>query len=303
MKKTATFFALSIASTLLADCPNGNCGYNQGPYSQNQGYSQGYSQGQMRDGYNQNQSQRQNDNYDNRSNGNYYNNRNDGYDNRNANMDNRGSNMDNRYDNRGSNMDNRNSNVMDNRNNDGRTTMHESPSDNLVKGSDAEILQKAHDVLSAGWMSSGYPNVSYDVNNGNITLRGTVESMNDKAKIEDKIRKLDGVRQVNNQITVTGKNTAYNDDSTATKMRSAEKKYPQDTAATDADRALNAKIRDKLSGWFTNDYEQVVIKTNNGVVTISGFVEKYDDIQKVNDKLKDVSGVKSVNNQLSAKKT
>lgn len=83
------------------------------------------------------------------------------------------------------------------------------------------------------------------------------------------------------------------------KMKSA--KYPQDYAATESDRALNAKIRDKLSGWFTNDYEGLSIRTTNGVVTITGTVDKVDDIQKINDKLKDINGITSVNNQVTAK--
>lgn len=85
-------------------------------------------------------------------------------------------------------------------------------------------------------------------------------------------------------------------------VRESEKNYPQDTAATEADRQLNAKIREKISdGWFVRSYEIVTLRSNNGVVTLVGFVDSNDDIKKINDKLKEVDGIRSVNNQINVK--
>lgn len=173
---------------------------------------------------------------------------------------------------------------------------------------DQEISKNVQDLLEPGIFSRGYPNVKFNVNNGNVTLRGSANTQDDKMKIEDNVKKIKGVRQVNNQMTLMEKQMSYGDTSTTTsdmdaKVRDAEKNYPQDSASTEADKRINARIREKISdGWFTRSYEGIVLRTNNGVVTIVGVVDSRDDVQKINDKLKDVGGIRSVNNQLSTKK-
>jgi len=165
--------------------------------------------------------------------------------------------------------------------------------------SDQEITKKVRDILSSGWFSKGFQEVSFDVYNGNVNLRGTVDTLENKNKVEDSVKELDGVIQVNNQITVTKKTTSPYSDS---QLQASENKYPQDSAVTNQDRQLNAKIRAKLNGgWFSKGIETLVIKTANGVVVISGTVDKFEDIQKVNDQLKDIDGIKTVNNQLTVK--
>jgi osmotically-inducible protein OsmY len=76
---------------------------------------------------------------------------------------------------------------------------------------------------------------------------------------------------------------------------------PQDAAATEQDKQINAKIRDKLSNLGIKGFETIILRTQNGIVLISGSVDKVDDITKIKDQVKDVDGVKSVNNQLTAK--
>lgn len=170
---------------------------------------------------------------------------------------------------------------------------------NQRTGSDQEIRRKIHEALNSGWVSKGFQNVSFDVNNGNVNLKGSVDSLENKNKIEESVKKIDGVRQVNNQITIVKESTGTYSE---TQLQNSEKKYPQDFASNSQDRQLNAKIRDKLSnGWFSKNYETLAIKTTNGVVIISGAVDKSDDIQKIVDQVKDIDGVRSVNNQLTVK--
>lgn len=71
--------------------------------------------------------------------------------------------------------------------------------------SDADINKKIRDALSSGWFSKGYPDVAYDVYNGSVNLKGTVETHEDAAKVVDSVKMIDGVRQVNNQIKVAKK--------------------------------------------------------------------------------------------------
>lgn len=172
--------------------------------------------------------------------------------------------------------------------------------------SDEDIRNDIQKKLDGGWFSKGYKGVTFDVRNGNVTLRGNVETQEDKNKIEDTVRDIKGVMNVRNEIMVTGKMTTDNDsnnswytisDNTSTKPMMSS----QDSAATDSDRMINDKIRNKLrGGWFSKAYDNVTVRTVNGNVTVEGTVEKRDDIQKVTDEIRKVDGVKNVNNRLQA---
>ena len=181
--------------------------------------------------------------------------------------------------------------------------------------SDDQIAKKVHNILGSGWFTKGYQNVTFDVTNGVVSLRGSVETSDDKKKIENNVKKIPGVKQVNNEITVTAEKAALSyyqppmmsdgmdsDDPEDTTKAATATKYSKDFAATDSDKQINEKIRDKLSGgWFNKGYDNLVIRTTNGIVTVSGTVNKFDDIQKVSDEIKKVDGVKSVNNQLTVR--
>ncbi len=166
--------------------------------------------------------------------------------------------------------------------------------------SDQEIYKKVQDTLGSGWFSKGFQNVSFDVNNGVVNLTGSVDTIENKNKIDDSVKKIDGVRQVNNQLVVAKE--TQGDNYSEAQLQDSEKKYPQDVASNAQDRQLNARIRAKLSsGWFSKGFESVVIRTTNGVVTINGVVDKADDVQKIVDQIKSVEGVRSVNAQLTVK--
>lgn len=82
---------------------------------------------------------------------------------------------------------------------------------------------------------------------------------------------------------------------TDAQLQQMNKKYPQDYASTDEDRQLNAYIRDQLSGGL---YDSVVIKTTNGIVVISGNLDKPEDVQKINDLLINIPGARTINMQV-----
>lgn len=330
-------------------CPGGNCPYqNQGRYYQDSGsgyyndrpYYQGSSQYQDGRGdqyyYDRSGSEGyyQNRPYDNR----YYDNRGGQYQDRNY-QDNRSGqyqdrNMDNRSGQYQNSSNTQDRNYQDNRNNQDRDGYYNPSSSGSTKSkptsyndsrtnsrvntnvSDQDIAKEVHDILEADWLSSGYPDVTFDVNNGVVNLRGRVNTMDDKTKLEDSVRKVDGVKQVKSDVTVMqDKKTSsrmrdsqwanndknYQDDRSYndSKVEKTEKEYPRDTAASEQDRHINSKIRHKLSGWFTKGYETIILNTENGVVTITGYVETPDDVQKISKEVKNVEGVKTVNNRVS----
>lgn len=75
----------------------------------------------------------------------------------------------------------------------------------------------------------------------------------------------------------------------------------QDFAATEQDKLINTQIRDRLSNLGLRGYETIILRTQNGIVMISGSVDKVDDLMKIRDQIKNIDGVKSVNNQVTAK--
>lgn len=70
---------------------------------------------------------------------------------------------------------------------------------------DKDIMDKVQKKIGAGWFSKGYEGVKYSVNNGVVTLTGSVATIDEKNKVEEKVKAIDGVKSVDNQITVTGK--------------------------------------------------------------------------------------------------
>lgn len=166
-----------------------------------------------------------------------------------------------------------------------------------LSAKDIEIQNKIRDLLGSGWFTKGFQNVIFEVDNGNVLLHGTVNTPEDKQKIEDNIRKIDGINHIHNHIAIVKENP---DNYTVVELQEFQQKYPQDFAASAQDRQVNAKIRDKVgNGWYSKDYETLAIKTTNGAVVIYGTVKKIENIQKMNDQIKDIPGVKTVDNKLT----
>lgn len=155
--------------------------------------------------------------------------------------------------------------------------------------SDQELVKKIHDKIGSGWFSKGYEQVTVNVNNGVVTLSGSVKTQADKEKVEKEVRNLDGVKKLDSQIVVRDIST----------INDAKKDFSQDTFATSADEQLNKKIRDDVSrGWLWNDYEDVYLNTANGVVTLNGEVDDRDDETTLLKEIQKVEGVKSVKSNL-----
>lgn len=158
-------------------------------------------------------------------------------------------------------------------------------------GTDQEIAKKIQDYLKGGWFSKSYEGVNVRVNNGKVTLSGTVPTNEDKQKIEKDVRNINGVRQLSSDLKAT--------DNKGEK----EKEFPQDAYATSADEQLNKKIRDQISkGWVWNSYKDISLHTSNGEVTLEGTVESIDDQYKLMEDVGKVEGVKRVKSNLKISK-
>lgn len=165
---------------------------------------------------------------------------------------------------------------------------------------DPEISKSVRDVLY-GWFSSGNQNISFEVNEGTVTLSGVVDSREEKDKIENNIRKIKGIKQVKSNITVSEpKKVAYYQPQRMTNLSvSDDQKTVKDYAALESDKKLNAQIRKKLDSQSFND---VVIITANGVVSLAGSVNNLKDFQVALKDIEKIDGVKKVNNKVTEKK-
>lgn len=167
------------------------------------------------------------------------------------------------------------------------------PQDRATSEKDRELNAKIRDKIT-GWLTNDYKNISLKTANGVVTIEGNVATIEAKKKLNDEIRKISGVNSVNDFTQVKDQGT-----------REAAKeaaKYPQDRFASDADRQINNKIRDKISGWFTNDYKNIALNTSNGSVSISGYVDSLDAQKKLTEEVRKIEGVKAVSNTTQVRK-
>lgn len=206
-----------------------------------------------------------------------------------------------------------------------RSAQTTAASDTFTSDSDRALGQRIRDAIKGGWFSRGYEQVSLDVNNGIVTLRGFVVSLDDKKKVEDAVKNVNGVNNVRNQLSIANQDRATNgsqttsadnrtlmnrnqttqsedDDEDEDDEDDNDNDYPQDRASSAADRQINSRIRDAIgNGWFAKKYEAIVIRTDQGIVTIEGFVDTFDDQRKLNDEIRKIAGVRSVNNNVQVK--
>lgn len=160
--------------------------------------------------------------------------------------------------------------------------------------SDADLAKNIRDKLAGGWFSEGYDQVTVRVFNGDVTLGGSVKSQADKEKVEKEVRNMDGVRNLNSTIAVQ--------DIRDSRDSRSDTRFAQDRFATPADQQLNKKIRDKVSsGIIWDSYKEITLNTNNGVVTVEGFITNSRDQQDLLDKIQRVEGVRAVRSNLNVK--
>lgn len=154
--------------------------------------------------------------------------------------------------------------------------------------SDQELAQKIRDKLGPGWISKGYTSVNVQVNNGMVTLEGTVKTRADKESVEKEVRNMKEVKGLDSELNVQ-------DPSSKEKPR----EFAQDTYGTAADDQLNKKIRDTVSkGWLWDSYKDITLNTSDGVVTLEGVIGSMGDQQKLMKDIQKVDGVKSVKSNL-----
>lgn len=70
--------------------------------------------------------------------------------------------------------------------------------------SDRKVEERITKALLRRLVSGYEGQIKFDVSQGNVTLNGFVGSKWDKDEIENRVRRVEGVHSINNQITIQG---------------------------------------------------------------------------------------------------
>ena len=131
--------------------------------------------------------------------------------------------------------------------------------------------------------------------NGVVELSGTVRSKNEASRAASIARKVTGVKSVKNDLQVAAKPAA----SAPEKM--SDKDRPATTQGSDRPVA-DSVITTKVKALFVKDKEvsfrNIGVKTVNGVVHLSGTAKSQQEVDKAVSMTRDVTGVKSVQNDI-----
>lgn len=115
------------------------------------------------------------------------------------------------------------------------------------KPSDATIQGEVNKVLR-----DNYSNISSSLNNGVVTLTGTVESQAQKDAVENAVRPVKNVKSVVNNIIV---------------------REPVSTVRVNPDQTISSNITSRLN---TEGFKDLRVTVNNGEVTLSGDLKRSD---------------------------
>jgi len=149
-----------------------------------------------------------------------------------------------------------------------------------AENSDAWLITKVKTTLLFHSNVSALTEVS--AKDGVVTLRGEAASKAAKDLTTEYAKDIEGVKDVNNEMTVSGKPV---------------KKETMGTKLDDA--SITAQVKLVLLGHRSTSAVQTKVETKNGVVTLSGKAKNAAEIDLVTKYVKDIKGVKRVNNRMT----
>ncbi|MEW6167166.1 MAG: BON domain-containing protein [Pseudomonadota bacterium] len=131
--------------------------------------------------------------------------------------------------------------------------------------------------------------IDTDVNNGVVTLRGTVESDIDRDLAEEIAKGVEGVARVDNQLVV---GTVEPEDRDRAQAQSRDfRQWAEDATTT-------AEVKAKLLANDNTEGLAIDVDTRSSVVTLSGEVKSREEAQLAEQIADNVDGVVEVQNEL-----
>jgi len=132
--------------------------------------------------------------------------------------------------------------------------------------------------------------IDTDVNNGVVTLRGTVESDIDRDLAEEIAKGVEGVARVDNQLVVGAVEPEDRDRAEA---------QSRDFRQWAADATTTAEVKAKLLANDNTEGLAIDVDTRANVVTLSGKVDSKEEAQLAEQIADNVDGVAEVQNELT----
>ena len=127
-----------------------------------------------------------------------------------------------------------------------------------------------------------FEGVNIAVFKGTVQLSGFVDLSAQKSKASDIAQQIQGVKVVVNNITVKDQNN----------------RNPQEY---DDDKTMTARVKSALGNNPDYKFEEVNVTAFKGTVQLSGFVNTADQKSRAGDLAREISGVKDVVNNITAK--
>lgn len=121
---------------------------------------------------------------------------------------------------------------------------------------------------------------------GVVTLRGSADSKAEKDLTTEYVKDVEGVKDVNNEMTVSG---------------APKRKATMGEKIDDA--SITAQVKMTLLSHRSTSAVHTKVETRNGVVTLSGKADNAAEIDLVTKLVSDVKGVKSVHNRMTVGKS
>lgn len=129
-------------------------------------------------------------------------------------------------------------------------------------------------------------NTEVSAKDGVVTLQGEAASQAEKNLTTEYARDIEGVRNVINEMTVSGK---------------AKEKVTLGEKIDDA--SITAEVKMVLLSHRSTSAIHTKVETNNGVVTLTGKARNFAEIDLVTKYVKDIDGVHSVKNKMTTKQS
>lgn len=169
---------------------------------------------------------------------------------------------------------------------------------------DNELIQRINDILRrdpAIARSTLSINVlSFD---GDVTLRGIVDTEQARNTIINRVKQIPGVNSVENQIQVRSNEASVKRQNNTRFARETDNFNNRNQNFANSDQELEQRIRIVLRNDpnLSAPAQSITIRVNDGFVTISGWANTEQERLAIGNRIRQLSGVNRVDNQIKAK--
>lgn len=155
-------------------------------------------------------------------------------------------------------------------------------SNNGKAGSTDTLMQnKINDALKNNYLKKNYNTVNATFKNGSVTLTGIVESEDDRQDVESRVRSVDGVKDINDQLQIGALSENFS--------------HEQPMTNEDLQQKVDNTIK---NNYVKKNYDTVTATVINGVVTLQGTVDSERDRDEILNRIKKIKDIRDVHDEI-----